>query len=115
MTMSSYHKILPCFTSILLAISLSACQQSPNQAIDVPTVATASTTANTAAGTTTSVTASSPVPTLKANVSQQFIGTSLVQQRLKQALPEIAYTTDNLPMVAQQVNQVSWSPTGAIE
>ena len=111
MTMSSYHKILPCFTSILLAISLSACQQSPNQAMDVPTVATASTTASTTA----SVAASSPAPTLKANVSQQFIGASLVQQRLKQALPEIAYTTDNLPMVAQQVNQVSWSPTGAIE
>ena len=79
--------------------------------MDVPTVATASTTASTTA----SVAASSPTPTLKANVSQQFIGTSLVQQRLKQALPEIAYTTDNLPMVAQQVNQVSWSPTGAIE
>jgi len=113
--MSSYHKILPCFTGLLLAISLSACQQSPNQAMDVPTVATASTTANTAACTTASIAASSPVPTLKANVSQQFIGASLVQQRLKQALPEIAYTTDNLPMVAQQVNQVSWSPTGAIE
>ncbi|MGD4318230.1 hypothetical protein QT621_27505, partial [Xanthomonas citri pv. citri] len=83
--------------------------------MDVPTVPTASTTANTAASTTASVAASSPAPTLKANVSQQFIGTSLVQQRLKQALPEIAYTTDNLPMVAQQVNQVSWSPTGAIE
>lgn len=115
MTMSSYHKILPCFTSIVLAISLSACQQSPNQAMDVPTVATASTTASTAASTTASVAASSPAPTLKANVSQQFIGTSLVQQRLKQALPEIAYTTDNLPMIAQQVNQVSWSPKGAIE
>lgn len=106
MTMSSYHKILPCFTSLLLAISLSACQQSPNQAMDVPTVATASTIASTstAASTTASVAASSPAPTLKANVSQQFIGASLVQQRLKQALPEIAYTTDNLPMVAQQVN-----------
>ena len=115
MTMSSYHKILPCFTSIVLAISLSACQQSPNQAMDAPTVPTASTTASTAASTTASVAASSPAPTLKANVSQQFIGASLVQQRLKQALPEIAYATDNLPMVAQQVNQVSWSPTGDIE
>ncbi|MBP0661712.1 hypothetical protein J8J07_22610, partial [Mycobacterium tuberculosis] len=69
---------------MLLVISLSACQQSPNQAIDVPTVATASTTSSTTA----SVAASSPIPTLKANVSQQFVGTSLVQQRLKQALPE---------------------------
>lgn len=111
MTMFSHYKIAPWFTSVLLVISLSACQQPPNQAIDVPTVATA----NTAASTTASVAASSPVPTPKANVSQQFIGTSLVQQRLKQALPEIAYTTDNLPMVAQQVNQVSWSPIGAIE
>ncbi|MBD3726657.1 MAG: hypothetical protein IE936_06245, partial [Moraxella osloensis] len=75
--MSSYHKILPCFTSIVLAISLSACQQSPNQAMDVPTVVTASTTASNTASITASVAASSPAATLKANVSQQFIGTSL--------------------------------------
>ena len=79
MPMFSHYKIAPWFTSVLLVISLSACQQSPNQAMDVPTVPTASTTASTAASTTASVAASSPAPTLKANVSQQFIGTSLVQ------------------------------------
>ena len=70
MPMFSHYKIAPWFTSVLLVIILSACQQPPNQAIDVPTVATA----NTAASTTASVAASSPAPTLKANVSQQFIG-----------------------------------------
>ena len=92
------HKPLPLL--LLLSISLSACQKASND------IANAQTAISTDAASSTA--ASSVAPTLKPNVSQQFIGDNLVQQRLKTALPEIAYTTDNLPTFAQQVNQVSW-------
>lgn len=85
---------------VLSSISLSACQQSPNHVAEVQTAI------NTDAASTT--VASSVAPTPKPNVSQQFIGANLVQQRLKMALPEITYSTDDLPIFAKQVNQVSW-------
>ena len=91
---------------LLSSISLSACQKASNDIADAQTAISTDAASSTAA--------SSVAPTLKPNVSQQFIGDTLVQQRLKMALPEIAYTTDNLPTFAKQVNQVSWPPTGAV-
>lgn len=91
----------------LSAACLSACQKSPTSAMEAQTVTNASTVQP--------IAASSAAPTLKPNVSQQFTDNTLVQQRLKKALPEIAYTTDNLPAFAQQVNQVTWSSISGID
>ena len=107
---------------MLSATCLSGCQKSPTTAIEAQTAAStpiASVTTSTNDVTTPSATSTTSVATasatLKPNVSQQFIGNNLVQERLRQALPEITYTTDNLPAFAQLVNQASWSTTSSTD
>ncbi len=42
------------------------------------------------------------------NVSQQFLGTNEIEQRLMEALPEIEYNTNDLSEFAQEVNNANW-------
>ncbi|MFW2176264.1 MULTISPECIES: L,D-transpeptidase family protein [unclassified Moraxella] len=83
-----------------LPLTLTACQRSDTDKSTLTSDTTASAPASTVAST--------PVPVLRPNVSQQFVGTSPIEVRLAYALPEIPYTTDNLPSFAQTVNQASW-------
>ncbi|MBS9779473.1 MAG: murein L,D-transpeptidase [Moraxellaceae bacterium] len=45
---------------------------------------------------------------LRPNVSQQFLGTNEIEQRLMEALPEIEYHTNDLSEFAQEVNRANW-------
>lgn len=63
------------------------------------------------------VPSASPKPIVfEPNISQQFRGENEIEQRLARALPELAYSTENLTDFAQQVNNYQWQlpldPTG---
>lgn len=51
-----------------------------------------------------------PIKKLKANTSQQFIGDNDIEARLRRALPEITYSTHELPERAIKVNNEKWLP-----
>ena len=57
---------------------------------------------------TASAVASTAAATMVANISQQFTGNNDIEKRLKQALPEIPFSVDNLSAQAVATNEASF-------
>ena len=96
------HPLKPIRLAVYISVSLGmvGCQRANLPQVDSDPITPPASVASIA-------TTATPLPTLKPNVSQQFIGNDPVQQRLAKALPEIAYTTDNLSAFAKEVNQAA--------
>ena len=103
---------------MVLGGALTACSQpsvSSQQAEQKKPAASAQTAPVAPASATTTVTdtasavASTAAATMVANISQQFTGNNDIEKRLKQALPEIPFSVDNLSAQAVATNEASFA------